>query len=370
MDWRFILSVLHYMWCKPLGKTLLLTSFLVFFCEVLIYYIVLLQCTWPQISSDYTPLKTALLADTHLLGPRFGHWFDKLRREWQMYRTFQTMMAVHNPKAVFILGDIFDEGQHSIDHDFDAYVRRFHQLFYVSSSTDLFVVAGNHDIGFHYRVTRKLSQRFSKAFNMSSVEMLTLEGNTFVLINSMAMEGDGCFLCKPAEEKLNHISEILRCSKGDNSANCDKVKKLPQYSKPVVLQHFPLFRPSDIECKEPDVAPTELIGIPFRESLECLSKESSEKLLDLLEPRAVFTGHTHHGCLTVHRAKIPEWTISSFSWRNKKNPSFLLAVFTPDNFAVSKCHMPNENTVILLYIAGGIVIFLWLLFSRRHLKSL
>ena len=31
-------------------------------------------------------LKTMLLADTHMLGPIRGHWFDKLRREWQMQR--------------------------------------------------------------------------------------------------------------------------------------------------------------------------------------------------------------------------------------------------------------------------------------------
>lgn len=50
--------------------------------QVLIYYIVLLQCTWPQIETNtrHSTVKAMLLADTHLLGPRFGHWFDKLRR--------------------------------------------------------------------------------------------------------------------------------------------------------------------------------------------------------------------------------------------------------------------------------------------------
>ena len=45
-----------------------------------------------------------LLADTHLLGPYRGHWFDKLRREWQMHRAFQTAITLHKPEVVFILG--------------------------------------------------------------------------------------------------------------------------------------------------------------------------------------------------------------------------------------------------------------------------
>ena len=38
-------------------------------------------------------LRAMFLADTHLLGRRQGHWFDKLRREWQMHRAFQTAMT-------------------------------------------------------------------------------------------------------------------------------------------------------------------------------------------------------------------------------------------------------------------------------------
>ncbi len=37
-------------------------------------------------------LRAMFVADTHLLGTRQGHWFDKLRREWQMKRSFQTAM--------------------------------------------------------------------------------------------------------------------------------------------------------------------------------------------------------------------------------------------------------------------------------------
>ena len=90
------------------------------FCEWLIYYLVIFQCSWPDISlqdgkSQFQPLKTMFLTDTHLLGSRNGHWFDKLRREWQMERAFQTAISYFKPDVVFLLGDLFDEGMTSND---------------------------------------------------------------------------------------------------------------------------------------------------------------------------------------------------------------------------------------------------------------
>lgn len=92
-----------------------------------------------------------LLADTHLLGPFKGHWFDKLRREWQMQRTFQTAITIHQPDIVFILGDVFDEGQWVDDEHFEKYLIRYYQLFKAPSHINVYSVVGNHDIGFHYR---------------------------------------------------------------------------------------------------------------------------------------------------------------------------------------------------------------------------
>lgn len=92
-----------------------------------------------------------LIADTHLLGPIRGHWFDKLRREWQMHRTFQTAIQLHRPQVIFLLGDVFDEGDIVSNPYFDEYVQRYHQLFHTTNNLKVYSVVGNHDIGFHYR---------------------------------------------------------------------------------------------------------------------------------------------------------------------------------------------------------------------------
>ncbi|KAG7272219.1 hypothetical protein CRUP_035746 [Coryphaenoides rupestris] len=131
-----------------------------FFCEYLIYFPVVLRCAWPQLGhgagrgsggggggEGAQTLRAMVLSDTHLLGAVGGHWFDKLR---QMERGFQTALWLLRPEIVFILGDIFDEGKWSTPTNWDDDVRRFHRMFRHSSDTQLVVLVGNHDIGFHY----------------------------------------------------------------------------------------------------------------------------------------------------------------------------------------------------------------------------
>lgn len=39
-----------------------------------------------------------------MLGPSNEDLFVKIRREWQMYRAFQTIIHLHYPDVVFVLG--------------------------------------------------------------------------------------------------------------------------------------------------------------------------------------------------------------------------------------------------------------------------
>ena len=53
---------------------------------------------------------------------------------------------------------------------------------------------------------------------------------------------------------------------------------LERYSRPILLQHFPMYRESDAECKGPDSAPQKEKNIKFRERWECISEESSQQV--------------------------------------------------------------------------------------------
>uniref|UniRef100_A0A914E157 Calcineurin-like phosphoesterase domain-containing protein n=1 Tax=Acrobeloides nanus TaxID=290746 RepID=A0A914E157_9BILA len=280
------------------------------FNEVLIYYLVIFPCSWPE--KNLTNIM--ILADTHLLGIRNGHWFDKLRREWQMYRSFQSAMTLLQPNAVFFLGDIFDEGQWSSEKELQTYAKRFDSLFYVNKNVTRVIVIGNHDVGFHYAIRPDNLDRFASQFGVSkTVEHFTLNGNHFVVINSMAMERDGCRLCAEAEREILKMGKMFSCTLSFDEKTC--LKKFDQpYSRPILLQHFPLYRESDEICESfPDLAPPDIIKEKFRERWECLSKESTDFLLDQLNPRAAFGGHVHFGCRRGWK-NFYEYTVPSFSW--------------------------------------------------------
>lgn len=124
-----------------------------------------------------------------------------------MHRAFQTAMTIFRPKLVIFLGDLFDEGKWVTDAEFNDYVRRFHMLFHVPEEVKVVAVVGNHDIGFHYAAHPKMIGRFEKEFMTTGVDLFTIgEGVHFISINSVAMQGDGCHLCEPAQEELKNIS--------------------------------------------------------------------------------------------------------------------------------------------------------------------
>lgn len=327
--------------------------FTIIYCEYLIYYVVIAQCSWPDIdsSTDEEPLKAFILADTHLLGPRKGHWLDKWRREWQMHQAYEAIVTLFKPDVIFVLGDLFDEGEWSNDRQFQDYVDRFYKLFPVPADAVMHVVAGNHDIGFHNYIRKGSAQRFIRLLNSSLVQLISIKNNNFVLINSMAMEGDRCTMCTKARNDINKIAGILKCA--EDEAFCYKGVKKINYSRPILMQHFPLHRVSDSFCVEPDAPPLPERNKPFRLKIDSLSQEATEYLATKIKPRVVFGGHTHHGCLIHHAYTKPEpfdfyeYSVPSFSWRNRPYPKYMLVTITSNDYSVSKCGLPQESTVML-----------------------
>ena len=62
-------------------------------------------------------------------------------------------------------------------------------------------------------MTDRKHDRFVKAFDAPSVKLLQIRDIIFVMINSMALEGDGCHICTEAKTKLRDIKWKLKCAK-------------------------------------------------------------------------------------------------------------------------------------------------------------
>ncbi|XP_055858369.1 metallophosphoesterase 1 homolog isoform X2 [Episyrphus balteatus] len=266
-----------------------------------------------------------------------------------MHRAFQTSITIFRPDVIFILGDVFDEGHVVNDEYFNQYVQRFRRLFYAPAETQVISVVGNHDVGFHYRMDPYFLNRFEKEFNYTGIHLHTIKNVHFVFINSMAMENDRCELCARAQKDLNQIGKKLMCMKDPVGNKCPKIE-VP-YSRPILMQHFPTYRISDAVCVERDIPKIER----YKEKWDVLSKESTIALGKIVNPRLAFSGHSHHYCKSKNQLGIDEYTVASYSWRNKINPSFLLAQFTPDSFSVHKCDMPVQSTYVSIYLSASAI---------------
>ena len=55
-------------------------------------------------------------------------------------------------------------------------------------------------------------RRFASAFDTPSVNMVRVKDNIFVMLNSIAFEGDYCDMCREAEKQLADITEELSCA--------------------------------------------------------------------------------------------------------------------------------------------------------------
>lgn len=100
----------------------------------------------------------------------------------------------------------------------------------------------------------------------------------------------------------------------------------------------------------------------FQANKDCLSSISTQFIIKKLRPRAVFGGHTHYGCKKwlvlffskKFRWKSPhnfwEYTVPSFSWRNNRRPSFILASISPSKMDINQCFLPDEYYLIISYI--------------------
>jgi ethanolamine phosphate phosphodiesterase len=267
--------------------------FTLFFNEYIIYWQIMSKCNWPLTTDKNKFLHVMLLADTHLLGSRNGHWFDKLRREWQMRMSFQTSQFYLKPDYVIILGDLTDEGKWCSDREWAYYEKRVADLFHTTESTKMLVVAGNHDVGFHYDMIQHKLNRFNRTFNSKFIQLHSNDKFNvhFVLANSMSLENDGCTFCNLAQNQMKEINETFKCLKtlNNDSVNCGLSNRNLKYSKPVLLTHFPLYRTSDISC--PSDIDSEIITKGklgnYKSNWDCLSKDSTKTIIDKINPRLV-----------------------------------------------------------------------------------
>ncbi|VUZ42534.1 unnamed protein product [Hymenolepis diminuta] len=396
---------------------LFLVVVLVFWCEFVLFYFCLFQCTWPQISEENLdkfilpgektkPVRILLVSDTHI-GVRH-QLIDRIRRHWLLNRAFKTAMSLYSPEVVIHLGDLLDQGFFEPDEDFNKDVGIVRSIFNTDQKSTVFkVLPGNHDVGFHHRLHPYTSGRFNRVFRLpadqkytkddvevgGSVKLWSYKGLLFVFLNSMAFEGDSCRFCRRAEDDLQLLTKRLQCLRGDLALqSCqedfrsimehgsDKIS-MGDYTHPILIQHFPLFRPDETVCKGdyPDSMPESGRNVPYKSGIDCLSDSVTRQLFFSIRPRLAFSGHSHYFCHRTHTVssrseyssawKVEEWTLPALSYRVSGYPGFILLHASRNGYAVKRCRVPTEWAIGFNYVIGLCIIILVYWSMRRKRSS-
>eukprot|EP01135_Chromosphaera_perkinsii_P011783 Nk52_evm29s2496 gene=Nk52_evmTU29s2496 len=318
------------------------------------------SCAVKTVERDY--VRTLILSDVHVLDPNVV-WIDRLRRHRQMKTVFD--LAVHwlEPRLIVFLGDQLDKPFSSVNGKFN--IDAFKSLFQAPPHIGVISIVGNHDIGFHKQAKAQTRMKDYVAEFGRLDSLYNIRGIGFVELNSMGTSGDNCSLCQNTRNSIRRFSVAL------NEPEVEKFR-----AHPILITHFPLYRRSDTACagfldyaiergdafsqramrgaeEEQERYKGTLVhpslnhskhffdGEEYQrgkenfyineEDYEVITKSSTKLILDELKPRLVLSGHTHYKCLAFHENNIPEITVSTFNWRMRSDPSFLLMKVPKDS---------------------------------------
>jgi len=135
--------------------------------------------------------------------------------------------------------------------------------------------------------------------------------------------------------------------------------------RPILLTHMPLHRAGEALCAQDEADVSDDAAYGYRDAYisgdDVLSEAVTRRVLEAVAPRFVLSGHTHRHCRSpadpaVSPPRPEEVTVSTFSWRNRDDPSFVLLEATATKVAAAKCVAPRESLVFRAYAAAGAIV--------------
>ncbi|KAI5069640.1 hypothetical protein GOP47_0015941 [Adiantum capillus-veneris] len=294
-----------------------------------------------------------------------------------MRRAFRTTVMNLQPDEIIFLGDYFDGGPSLSATEFNASLDRFWHIFDQSKRglrsrsvrVPYHFLFGNHDLGYAGVQSERpeLLERYERAFGPIE-HMDKIGAVNFVFADAQSLDGN--LDDKHSKRAWSFVENV--------STEAHK-----QDSK-VLLSHIPLYRPDDTHCGA--LRSSEIINQRITWSRSAfnriiyqnyLSEETTVRLLDLLRPVLVLSGHDHDQCSIKHRTSsvsVVEHTIGSFSWQNGNlYPSFLLLSVnsklpsTEEGILSSRlCFLPYQTFIYIWYAVLFIISLVTLLAWPPH----
>ncbi|GKV26857.1 hypothetical protein SLEP1_g36078 [Rubroshorea leprosula] len=341
------------------------------------------SCSWPHRSNskmagqghagDY--VKVAVIADPQLMDKTSLHLPPKslaleiaqFYTDLYMRRAIFSSVLPFKPDVVLFLGDYFDGGPNLSDEEWQESLSRFKHIFGLNTAYDniqVYYIPGNHDLGYAnlYSSKPEVIKRYEKEFGSRNYQFKVGKVE-FVVVDAQTLDG---------KQNLASASWdfVMNISKDNQS-----------YPR-ALLTHIPLYRQDWINCGPHRHSPIiiQWIQRTFPEQeiryQNYITEEASNRLLNLIKPVLILSGHDHDQCTVTHDTQtgpVMEHTLGTISWQQGNlYPSFMLlsvsnsslsATSSREDMILTKlCFLPKQTHIYIWYLLLFVLTILALLF--------
>ncbi|KAL1203798.1 hypothetical protein V5N11_027672 [Cardamine amara subsp. amara] len=327
----------------------------------------LFTCYWPHHKSDGKFTKVAIVTDPQLMDKTSFRLSSKtlalelaqFYTDINMRRSFFQSVLPFKPDVVLFLGDYFDGGPFLPEDEWQESLSRFRHVFGLNSQGKVgdiptFYIPGNHDVGYSRIASHKqdVIDRYEKVFAIRNHRFMV--GNVeFISIDAQAIDAN------PQKDLASEVWKFVQNVSSD-------AKSHPR----VLLTHIPLYRPDQTPC-----GPHRRVSVidqrfwrHFQDQeviyQNYITAESSKKLLELINPILVLSGHDHDQCTITHKLKtgsVTEHTLGTISWQQGNiYPSFML-LSVPNTVQQNSSDLDKMLHTQLCFLPCQLYIYMWYL---------
>ncbi|XP_010462279.1 PREDICTED: uncharacterized protein C630.12 [Camelina sativa] len=328
----------------------------------------LFTCSWPHHNkSDGNFTKVAIVTDPQLMDKTSFRLSSKtlalelaqFYTDINMRRSFFQSVLPFKPDVVLFLGDYFDGGPFLPEDEWQESLSRFKHVFGVNSQGKVgdiptFYIPGNHDVGYSRVASHKqdVIDRYQKVFGIRNRRFMI--GSVEVIsIDAQAIDGN------PQKDLASEVWKFVQ-----------NVSTDAQSHPRVLLTHIPLYRPDQTPC-----GPHRGVSVidqrfwrHFQDQeviyQNYVTSESSKKLLELIKPILVLSGHDHDQCTVTHKSEagsVIEHTLGTISWQQGNiHPSFML-LSVPNAIHQNSSDLEKMLHTQLCFLPCQLYIYMWYL---------
>ncbi|KAJ2496349.1 hypothetical protein GGH96_005901 [Coemansia sp. RSA 1972] len=289
----------------------------------------------PQIVDAYSYNQSGLLL-------RITEFFTDI----YMRKSYTVLQQLQQPPTIIFLGDLMDGGREWTHTEWMKEYQRFLLLFVNRKPKDtrVYHMAGNHDIGIGNTVVQHALQRFHEYVGPTN-QILEIGGHQIILLDTLTLESDNADVRKSTQETIDWL----------------QAERTEMQTKPRILfTHVPMWRPPNTYCGPLRQTPGDLLsrsGYQFRDQL---FQNTTQLVLNAIQPHAVFSGDDHDTCTISHvipstNKSVTEYTIGAFGWASGVPiASYALLTLYPQSanntsFVVQNCYLPYQLGIYQCY---------------------